>query len=462
MSGGPELISIINSIALEKDIDPEILYESIEAAMIAAARRKYEEALELDVVIDRTNGAIVGTYDGKPMDTATLGRIAAQTAKQVLVQKIREVEQDNKFDEFEARKGELLSGTVQRFEGENVIVDLNKSEALLPRHERVRTETFHVGDRIRVALADVRRVGHRVRLIVSRTHPDLVRRLFELEIPEIGEHIIEIKAIAREAGFRTKLAVVSYDTKVDCVGACVGIRGSRIRNIIDELNGEKIDIIRWSESPEVLIMNALKPAEIQSIELNDETNEAVVTVEEDMMSLAIGKRGQNVRLAARLTGWDVNILGAGGVIPKSAHPSDRSTMAGSLTGGATTEAALSPEEQLLLDEMRSEASESAGEEPTEIASSPAEEAAEAQVEEAPAEEAAEAQVEEAPAEEAVEAQVEEAPAEEAAEAQVEEAPAEEAAEAQVEEAPADGEDAQALASPEAAGSEETIRPEGGE
>lgn len=351
MSGGPELIRIINSIALEKDIDPEVLYERIESAMIAAARRKYVDALELDVNIDRTTGAIVGTHDSLPIDTASLGRIAAQTAKQVLVQGIREVEQDKTFEQYEARKGELISGTVQRFEGENVIVDLNRTEAMLPRHERVRTETFHVGDRIRVVLADVRRVGHRVRLIVSRTHPDLVRRLFELEIPEIGEHIIEIKAISREPGFRTKLAVVSYDSKVDCVGACVGIRGSRIRNIIDELNGEKIDIIRWSESPEVLIMNALKPAEIQSIELDDETNEAVVTVEEDMLSLAIGKRGQNVRLAARLTGWDVNIMGAGGILPKSANP-------GAASEGGLTQAqaeSLSPEEQKLLDQMMSEA-----------------------------------------------------------------------------------------------------------
>ena len=312
MSGGPELVRIIDSIARDKDIDREILFESLEVAMIAAARKKYDEAEFLDVNIGRESGEIIGVRDGITIDTRYLGRIAAQTAKQVMIQKIREAEQDRTFDEFAERVGQLVTGIVQRFEGENVIADLSKAEAILPRHERVRTETCHVGDRIRVVVTDVKKVGHRVRIVLSRTHPDLIRRLFELEIPEIADHIIEIKALAREPGHRTKLAVVSYDSKVDCVGACVGIRGSRIRNIIDELNGEKIDIIRWNESPEILIMNALKPAEIQSITLDDDTHEAIVSVAEDQLSLAIGKRGQNVRLAARLTGWDVNIVGAGG------------------------------------------------------------------------------------------------------------------------------------------------------
>ena len=311
MSGRPELVNIIEGIARERGIDKEILFESLEVAMEAAARKKYIDAEEVEVSIDRMTGSIRGVRDGKLIDAATLGRIAAQTAKQVMMQKFREAEQDRIFNEFYERKGTMVTGTIQRFEGENIIIDINKADAILPRHERVRTESYNVGDRIRSVIADVRKVGHRVRIVLSRTHPDLVRRLFELEIPEISEHVIEVKGIAREAGFRTKLAVVSYDSKVDCVGACVGIRGSRIRNIIDELNGEKIDIIRWNDSPELLIMNSLKPAEILSITLDDETTEAVVTVAEDQLSLAIGKRGQNVRLAARLTGWDVRIVSPG-------------------------------------------------------------------------------------------------------------------------------------------------------
>jgi transcription termination/antitermination protein NusA len=341
MAGSPEVVRLIDSIARDKDIDKEVLFESLEVAMIAAARKKYDQAIELDINIDRESGEIVGVQDGVSIDTGTLGRIAAQTAKHVMMQKIREAEQDVIFEEFVGKKGSLITGTIQRFEGENIIIDINKAEAIMPRHERVRTETYHVSDRVRCVIADVKKVGHRVRIVLSRTHPDLVRRLFELEIPEIAEHVIEIKAVAREPGFRTKLAVVSYDTKVDCVGACVGIRGSRIRNIIDELNGEKIDIIRWNDSPEILIMNALKPAEIQSITLDDATKEAAVSVAEDQLSLAIGKRGQNVRLAARLTGWDVNIVGAGG---QAAAQSD-----------AQKASNLSEAEKRLLQELRGSA-----------------------------------------------------------------------------------------------------------
>jgi transcription termination factor NusA len=338
MAGSPELVRIIETMAREKDLEKEVLFEGLETAMVAAARKKFDDAIELEISIDRESGEIIGFQDGKIIETGTLGRIAAQTAKQVMIQKIREAEQDNVFREYEGRRGELVTGAIQRFEGENVIIDLQKAEAILPRHERVRTETHNVADRVRAVIADVRKVGHRVRIVLSRTHPDLIRRLFELEIPEISDHTIEIKGLAREPGFRTKLAVVSYDSKVDCVGACVGIRGSRIRNIIDELNGEKIDIIRWSESPEILIMNALKPAEILSITLDDDTGEAVVTVSEDQLSLAIGRKGQNVRLAARLTGWDVRITSPTG------EPRSRDPKAG---------ANLSDEERRLLDQFRS-------------------------------------------------------------------------------------------------------------
>ena len=346
MQGGPEMVKFVQSMARERGLEDEVLFESLEAAMVAAARKKFVEAIELDIELDRLSGSFSGNVDGVPVSSAeleSLGRIAAQTFKQVLLQRVREAEQDKIYEEFIAKKGQLVTGTIQRFEGENIICDINRTEAILPRHERVKTETYHVGDRVRSVISDVRKVGHRVRVVLSRTHPDLIRRLFELEIPEIADHVIEIKALAREPGFRTKLAVVSYDSKVDCVGACVGIRGPRIRNIIDELNGEKIDIIRWNESPEILIMNALKPAEIQSITLDDDTNEAVVTVAEDQLSLAIGKRGQNVRLAARLTGWDVNIMGAGGELPHSARRPD----------GAEGGGALSPTEMRLLDQLRS-------------------------------------------------------------------------------------------------------------
>ncbi len=366
MQGGPELVKFVQAMAREKGLDEEILFDSLEAAMGAAARKRFTDAEELEISVNRSTGAFNGMVDGRPVtsqELESLGRIAAQTFKQVLLQRVREAEQDKIYEEFIEKRGQLVTGSVQRFEGDNIICDLNQTEAILPRHERIRTETYHVGDRIRAVIADVKKVGHRVRIVLSRTHTDLIRRLFELEIPEIADHIIEIKALAREAGFRTKLAVVSYDSKVDCVGACVGIRGSRIRNIIDELNGEKIDIIRWNESPEILIMNALKPAEILSITLDDETGEAIVTVAEDQLSLAIGRRGQNVRLAARLTGWDVNIMGAGGELPESMkrHRNQAS------------EAPLNAQEQQLLESLKtgenpeaapvSDASEAASEAP---------------------------------------------------------------------------------------------------
>src|SRR6202022_2329653 len=199
-------------------------------------------------------------------------------------------------------------GPGQRFEGGAAPVTLGKSEAILPRGEQIPGETHHVGERIKAVVLDVRKVGHRVKIVLSRTHPDFVRRLFENEIPEIKERTIEIKAIAREAGYRAKIAVSSVDMKVDCVGACVGVRGSRIKNIVDELGGEKIDIVRWNESSQILISNSLKPAEVAEVALCFELGRATVVVNDDQLSLAIGKRGQNVRLAARLTGWDIDIL----------------------------------------------------------------------------------------------------------------------------------------------------------
>lgn len=310
MSSGDELLKLVEMIHREKEIEPETLFASIELALETAVRKKYEDADTLDIRISRETGEIAAWKDGVPVNAMDLGRIAAQTAKQVIIQRIREAEQDVVFGEFETRKRELAIGTIQRFERDDIVVALGRGEGVLPRTERVRGENPRVGDRIRALVLDVKRLGNRVRIILSRTHPDLIRRLFELEVPEIAEGIIEIKHLAREPGYRTKIAVTSYDPKIDCVGACVGVRGSRIRNIIDELNGEKIDIIRWNDSPEVLIMNGLKPAEIESITLNDETGECEVLVAEDQLSLAIGKKGQNVRLAAKLTGWAINIVSA--------------------------------------------------------------------------------------------------------------------------------------------------------
>ncbi len=332
---------MVETLHKEKDIPKDVLFESLEIALVTAARRRCSEETDLVVRIDRNTGGIRAFENGIEMrDAASLGRIAAQTAKQVFLQKIREAEQDNIFRQFEIRKRTLLTGTVQRFEGETLIVNIGKTEAVLPRHERMRGENLHVGDRVRALVYDVRKVGPNVRIILSRTHPDLVRRLLELEVPEIADGIIEIRRLAREPGYRTKVAVFSNDPRIDCVGACVGVRGARIRNITEELNGERIDVIRWSEEPQSLIMNALKPAEIVQIALSDSTNQADVSVRDDELSLAIGKRGQNVRLAAKLTGWDINIVSASDSSIQAvgrADPEDLVDAPGLETGRGVTE-----------------------------------------------------------------------------------------------------------------------------
>ena len=302
-----ELLRLVDAIHRDKNIDRDILLEGIEQALASAARKVYGSE-EITVTIDRETGDISALDGDTPIDPVSLGRIAAQTAKQVMIQKIREAERDVIFEEYQDRKGQLVTGTVQRFEGGSLIVNLGKTEGILPRGEQIPGEVYQPGDRIRVLVLDVRKVGPRVKIILSRTHPDLIRRLFELEVPEVSEKIIEIKDLSREAGQRTKIAVSSIDSKVDCVGACVGVRGSRIKNIVDELNGEKIDIVRWNESPEVLIMAALKPAEISSIDLDPENMRARVIVPEDQLSLAIGKKGQNVRLASKLSSWELDIV----------------------------------------------------------------------------------------------------------------------------------------------------------
>jgi N utilization substance protein A len=306
-----DILRMIDVLHREKDIPKEVLFDGLEVAIATAVKKRLGAGEDLIVSIDRKNGDIQveddeGEYE---FEMAELGRIAAQACKQTFLQKVREAERDVLYDEYEARVGSLINGQVQRFENDSLVINLGRTEAYLPREERVRGETFSPGDRFRAIVLEVRKDGPRVRIIVSRTHPDLVRRLFELEVPEIADSIIEIKRVVREPGYRTKMAVISQDPKIDCIGACVGVRGSRIKAVIDELRGERIDIIRWSDSLETLIMNGLKPAtiHIDNIYADVDSHSAVVIVDEDQQSLAIGKKGQNVRLASRLCGWDIDI-----------------------------------------------------------------------------------------------------------------------------------------------------------
>ncbi len=305
---GPELLRVIDTIHRDKDIDKETLFEGIESALLTAARKKLGAEEEISIRIDRESGELSVFDHNQEIVPIDLGRIAAQTAKQVIIQKIREAENDVIYNEFESRERSIITGTVQRFEGPNIIVNLGRVEGRVPKHEQVRGEVYHPGDRIRGYVYEVKMVGTKVIVRLSRTHPDFIQRLFELEVPEIADGIIQIVRLVREPGYRTKIAVSSNDPKIDCVGACVGVRGTRIKNIIDELGGEKIDIIRWSDDEETLIVNALKPAQISSITLDHENNSALVIVDEDQLSLAIGKRGQNVRLASKLCQWDINIV----------------------------------------------------------------------------------------------------------------------------------------------------------
>jgi N utilization substance protein A len=310
---GQEILRVVDSIARDRGIERETLLTDLEQAMVSAARKFYNslDVEEFVCSIDPITGEMKLTRHGEPMqmEPATFGRIAAQTFKQVMIQRFREDERASVYEAFSKRVGEIATGVAQRYEGGALVCTLdNRAEAFMPRSEQIPGEQFHASDRIRCLILDVRDVGSQVKIVLSRAHPDFIKKLFEVEVPEVAERIIEVKAMAREAGYRTKLAVASIDSKVDAVGACVGVRGSRIKNIVDELNGEKIDIVRWNESSQILIQNSLKPAEVVEISLCFELGRATVVVDETQLSLAIGKRGQNVRLAARLTGWDIDIL----------------------------------------------------------------------------------------------------------------------------------------------------------
>lgn len=305
-----ELLRIVENIARDKNIDRESIFVDLEEAMISAAHKHFGDAdLEIVVSIDRETGEISAFKGDVEIDIRSLGRIPAQTAKQVMIQRIRADERDSIFSEFVQRKGEIISGTVVRYEAGAVIVNLDHwTEGFMPKGEQIMGQTHRPSERVRCLILDVKESANQVKIILSRTHPLFIRRLFELEVPEIAEKIIEIRILAREAGYRTKVAVASFDDKVDPVGACVGVRGSRIKNIVEELGGEKIDIVRWNESSHTLVANALMPAKVSEIALCFELGRATVVVDEDQLSLAIGKHGQNVRLAARLTGWDIDIL----------------------------------------------------------------------------------------------------------------------------------------------------------
>jgi N utilization substance protein A len=305
-----EIIRIVDNIAHDKNIDRESIFADLEEAMVSAVRKQFgEPESEIAVHIDRATGEITAFKDKVQIDMTHLGRIPAQTAKQVMIQKIKANERDSIYAEFIRRKGTIVSGSVVRYESGTLIVNLDhRAEGFMPKNEQIMGQSHRPGERIRCLILDVKEAAGQVKIILSRTHPDFIRRLFELEVPEISENVIEIRALVREAGYRSKVAVASLDEKVDPVGACVGVRGSRIKNIVDELGGEKIDIVRWNESSQVLIANGLMPAKVSEIALCFELGRATVVVDEDQLSLAIGKHGQNVRLAARLTGWDIDIL----------------------------------------------------------------------------------------------------------------------------------------------------------
>lgn len=304
-----EVLRIVDAIHRDKKIDKEIVFQAIESALVSATRKYHSEDAVVEIQIDRKDGSISGHIDGVPLDTEeTVGRIGAQTAKQVIIQKIREAERDALHEEYDELIGQMVNGIVHRSEGGATIVTLDNVEAILPRSEQIPGESFHANDRVRAVVFEVRKQGSRVKVVLSRTNKRFVERLFEQEIPEISENVIEIRNISREPGYRSKVAVDSSDQRVDCVGACVGVRGNRIKNIVDELAGERIDIVRWSENPQELITNALQPAEVEEVILCQMMGRAIVLVREDQLSLAIGRRGQNVRLASKLCGWDIEIM----------------------------------------------------------------------------------------------------------------------------------------------------------
>ncbi|GIW13124.1 MAG: hypothetical protein KatS3mg062_0563 [Tepidiforma sp.] len=337
-----ELLLALNQLAAEKNLPAETVYEAVEAALTSAFRREEDDAPNMYVKIDARNGEIRAYRqmfvveevenprvemsveearrwkpDARPGDVLDFeeeipknaGRIAAQTAKQVVLQRLREAERDAIYEEYIHKVGELVVGTVQKVEPRQIIVDLGRgTEAVLPASEQVRNEHLRAGQRVRVLIAEVNRASKGPQIVVSRAHRNLLRRLFEMEVPEIKSGTVEIKSIAREGGHRSKIAVWARNPAIDPIGACVGVRGSRIQNIVNELNGERIDVIKWDPDPAKFVANALSPAQVTEVEIDPAERLASVVVPDRMMSLAIGKDGQNARLAAKLTGWRITVL----------------------------------------------------------------------------------------------------------------------------------------------------------
>lgn len=303
-----DILRYVDSLHREKNIDQEIVFSAIEAALQTAARRQYGEDSDIVVTLDRKNGQIKAFLRGEALGDDQIGRIGAQTAKQVIIQKVKEAERDTLMLEYRELIGQIVNGVVGRADGGVATVQLGNVEAILPRSEQIPGETLHANERVRAVVYEVRATGNRIRVVLSRTRPQFVQRLFEQEIPELSEEVISIDAISREPGYRSKVAVSSIDSQVDPIAVCVGFRGSRIKAVREELAGEHIDVVRYSEDPLVLIPNALQPAAVEQVLLCDLIGRAIVLVQEDQLSLAIGRRGQNVRLASKLCGWDIEIM----------------------------------------------------------------------------------------------------------------------------------------------------------
>jgi N utilization substance protein A len=304
-----QFIREVDALVHARKIDREAIFTALEEAVAAALRRHLGAKEGVSVHIDRTQGNISATQNGAPVDPALVGRLALQAAKQTFLQKIREAESETAYREFAHKVGDVVSCAFVRWEGRDVICRIGDHgpEGRIPRQEQVPGETFRPNDRFRALVTEVEKKPTKVRILLSRAAPLFVRKLFELEVPEVANGVVQIRSIAREPGYRTKVTVFSTNKRVDCLGACVGVRGSRIRNVVDELNGENIDIIRWSDDPEDLIRNALKPAEIAHVELDPEGKHATVWVTHENLSQAIGRQGRNVRLAVELTGWEIDI-----------------------------------------------------------------------------------------------------------------------------------------------------------
>lgn len=304
-----ELLSALERIEREKGISKDILFEAIESALVSAARKVIDDPdiskEDITVIMDKETGEVTVYSEGEEVESERFGRIAAQTAKQVIIQKIREAERDVIYAKYISKVGSIISGAVHRFEKGNVIVELDDTEALLPRTGQIPRERFRQGEQIRAYITDVTRGPSGAEILLSRTDEGFVKKLFELEVPEISQGIVEIKAIAREAGDRTKIAVCSKDEKVDPVGACVGMRGSRVRDIVKELYGERIDIIRWFDDIRDFLPSAVSPAEVSKMVIDRENKTIAITVQRDQLSLLIGKKGRNIRLASKLLGWEL-------------------------------------------------------------------------------------------------------------------------------------------------------------